>query len=331
LNILYDYMPCEIDSSILKKYDLVFFCNGGEPMSVASDGMKKIFDNPKVYYIANSYLNTAHHAYGKIIWFPSDLMFCRDFWCRHFYPQFFESAKNKQLPLIGNLIGINGANRANRHYFFSQLNQAIPSLPVMNNYGTWPRKLIDASFESIDDINFREYVNELYKGSADYGIEHSPGYYENSVCVGINQKFGKISPGYFILPEYYQYRVVIFPESNWQNNELAMTEKAFKCFFAGSLPFPIGGASINQLYNQVGFATAWNLLPTDLQQFDSIENHVERQHKIIQSIQWLNDNPWVFSTDKFNELVDKNRITFLTVDCQQKSVQQLYQLIKDKL
>jgi hypothetical protein len=126
---------------------------------------------------------------------------------------------------------------------------------------------LDSQFESNEDTEFRQQVNNWYPTNNKIHETQSE-YSTGSVAVGIDKKFGRVIPGYFILPEYFMYRCVIFPESTWQNDELCLSEKICKCFYAESLPWPIGGSNIHKLYNEIGFYTAWNVLPDHLKLFD---------------------------------------------------------------
>ena len=171
-------------------------------------------------------------------------------------------------------------------------------------------------------------VNDCYQ---DNSIPEPDHYYDLCPTIGIDGKFGKIAPGYFIMPEYFEYACVIFPESTWQNNELAITEKALKCFYTGSLPFPIGGANVNQLYNDIGFYTAWNLLPDNLKQFDQITDHVTRYQQAVVAVDWLNSNYAVFKSDQARSLINQNQYNFLICACDNISIKQLHDLIKTKL
>jgi hypothetical protein len=135
------------------------------------------------------------------------------------------------------------------------------------------------------------------------------------VKLGIDQKFGTIPVGFFHLPLYFENYCVVFPETTWQNNELCITEKAIKCFYSECLPLPVGGSKVNQLYNKIGFYTAWNLLPVELQEFDNTVDHKLRYLQLSHAVKWLSDNPLVFVSDQYKEMVQQNKINFLTCDC----------------
>jgi hypothetical protein len=290
-------------------FDLVFLCNGGEPLEVSSPKIKSVLEEPNVYLIANAFLSPTHALYHKVVWFPHNVMTCNDYWTRHFYPQYFENARLSGLDRTGSMIWINGQNRANRHHFWKRLQEAVPSILCHDGYTSGVRSVGDCQWETEHDRSFRRLVNDLHVQS---DTTSRSVYYDNSISVGINGKFGKIPPGYFLLPLYYENHCVIFPESAWINDQLTVTEKILKCFFSGSLAWPVGGANINHLYNQIGFGTAWNLLPDRLQRFDSDPDHARRVEGAVESIQWLWHRPEIMTGTQAQEIVKKNRERFLT-------------------
>ena len=131
-----------------------------------------------------------------------------------------------------------------------------------------------------------------------------------------------------MLPEYFENSCIIYPETTWQNNELTITEKTLKCCFAGSLPFPVGGSNINIMLNDMGFYTAWNLLPRKLREFDSILDHNIRYKKMVDAIKWLIDNPYVFQSKKFHEYIIENRNNMLTCKSELEQVINLNNIIE---
>lgn len=301
----------ELDNQALSHYDLILFCNGGEPLSVCSPKVKKILaENHHAYIICNSYLTADHEMFKKAIWFPHNIQTCRDYWTRHFYPQYFDNRILEQLPRNRAVEFINGRSSANRQYFVDLLSQAGSNISIKSSLGKQIFELSDCQWESPPDTAFKTYVNSLYNT---VWHEHSDyNYYDNSPKIGINNCFGSIPPGYFILPLYFESCCVAFPESGWQNNELNITEKSLKCFYAGSLPFPISGANVNKLYNEVGFRTAWNLLPADLQQFDSETDHVIRYQGMVECLTWLVNNKEIFLDNQAHDMIAANKINFLT-------------------
>ena len=134
--------------------------------------------------------------------------------------------------------------------------------------------------------------------------------------------------GYFVLPEYFEYRCVVFPESSWLNSEANLTEKTLKCFYAGAMPFPIGGANANQLINQIGYYTAWNLLPDNLKKFDSIKDHRKRYQGAINALKWLADHSEVFDSINSQQMLQENRINFFDCISERQCVKMLNQVLE---
>lgn len=326
LTILCDYMPTMIDPAITAAYDLVLFCNGGEPIEVANPDMREMLTRPNVYLICNALLSHDHELADRVVWFPDSVQTCRDYWTRHFYPQYFENQKFQALPRQTPMSCITGSNRINRKYFFDNLQQAIPSLLLHAKVNQTVTELRDCQWESQHDRDFRDWLNNNH--AITRNMDNDDNYYSQSAMIGIQNKFGSIPPGWFVLPMYFTSYCVIYPETSWINNELCVTEKALKCFYGGSLPMPVAGANVNKLYNQIGFATAWNLLPAELQQYDSELDHRQRFAKQIQAIAWLHDNPQVFQSQLFDQLTLQNRINFLTCDCDALAIERFDRLIQ---
>jgi hypothetical protein len=316
-----------LSHEVFEQYDLILICNGGEPLMVCNPLIKDfIQQKPNVYLIANSYLQSEHCMVNKTIWFPHNVQTCRDYWTRHYYPQYFENQNFSKLARKNTLYFINGANRAHRHFFIELCQQKQLKIPIQNSMGSKIIEIGDSQWESQHDQAFREDLSMRYETVWPQMGDYT--YYDNNVWVGIQQRFGSIPMGYFLLPLYFENFCVVFPESGWQNNELNITEKALKCFYAGSLPFPIGGANVNKLYNNVGFYTAWNLLPTHLQLFDSELDHEVRYCAIVECLKWIEQNPQIFHSDKFREMTAANKINFLTCHCDQESIKNFDGLIK---
>jgi len=318
LSIYCAYMPKKISSDVLEKYDLVLICNGGEPIEVASPLIKELLSHDHVYLISNAWLGDQHPLKQKVIWFPHNVQTCRDYWTRHFYPQYFENQKFDKLPRSNSMIAIIGSNRPNRQFFFDELTNALPELKIHPTISVDKTKLKDCQWESQEDTDFKQWLNNKY--AAVTNVDNKKNYYSLSVKVGIQDKFGLVFSGYFVLPLYFENACVVFPDTSWVNHELCLTEKAIKCFYSGSLPMPVAGAGVNKYYNQLGFYTAWNLLPPEYQDFDQEENHRLRYKKLIGAVKWLYDNPQVFESDLFKQLTQENKINFLTCSCDSLAV-----------
>jgi hypothetical protein len=309
-----------LTDQITKQYDLVLICNGGEQIEYCNPESKKLIESqPNTFLITSSYLTQDYVCHEKTIWFPVDIQNCRDYWSRYFYPQYFDFYELQKLSRNQPLHYINGANRAHRQFFLDLLSEADVDIPMKNSFSSGVCELSDSQWESKEDTDFKIWVNQKYEVILAENYQNN--YYDLSVPVGIDQKFGSVPPGYFHLPLYFENYCVVFPETSWQNNVLTLTEKSLKCFYAGSLPLPVGGAKINQLYNKLGFYTAWNLLPSYLQEYDDDLDHQSRYKKIAQAIKWLYSNSEVFFDKEFISMTNSNKINFLTCQCSQLAIE----------
>jgi hypothetical protein len=164
-------------------------------------------------------------------------------------------------------------------------------------------KTKDGMFESFHDRQFREQVNNIYDT-----LDHDPDYtyYDNSLDVGMGHLKRKVVPGWLLIDSYLRFKCVIFPETTWMNDDLQITEKIVKCFFNRNIPWPIGGRYINRQYNEIGFFTAWNLLPSEYQTFDLIEDHFERYQLLAIAVKWLYDNQDVLYSQTAQKMLDQN-------------------------
>jgi hypothetical protein len=298
--------------------------------------MHKVQDFDNVYYVVAGILSKTHLLYDKVISSVADASNTNDYFTSKFYPHFYENCKNastiKKEPTI---IAINGQNRTWRHHFFNKIkdntnvnifNSTYASEVVNTNHSYW---------ETDEDTTFRCMLESKYRDEIDVWVDETDGrqqsYYDTQLNVGINAKFGKIPPGYSVLPIYFVNSCVIYPETAWQNDELTITEKTLKCFYAKSLPFVFGGSNINTLLNENNFYTAWNLLPAHLQQFDFIKNHEERYTAMIDAIRWLNENPDVFLSNEFSDLVGSNLIQAVTGGIDVRTVKRANDIIEGKM
>jgi hypothetical protein len=306
-SVLFAPGPTDLSVNEVKKYDLVFMCNGGEPLTVATPEMTELIKQDNTYIISNSFLTQDHQLVNKVLPWPDAIMQCRDFWCRHFYPQYFENLRNTNQKKRWTITALNGQNRTWRHWLFSELLATVPNINIVNKINSSIEKLNDPHWASKEDLEFLDWINSRYEDT----IPEPDSYYSNSKLIGIQGKFGDMPPGYFIISEYWQSDCVLWPESTWQNNELCITEKACKCFYSQTIPWPVGGANIHNLYKQQGFYTALDLLPPELQKFDSILDHKERYHALANAVQWASANPEIFHSEKANSILQNNQKQFL--------------------
>jgi hypothetical protein len=337
INILFDSMPSDdIPNEYIKKFDLIFVSNASEPLWVSTDAMHKVQDFDNVYYVVAGILSKTHLLYDKVISFVADASNTKDYFTGKFYPHFYENYKNastiKREPTI---IAINGQNRTWRHHFFNKIKDNT-NVNIFNSiYASEVANTDHSHWETAEDTTFRCMLESKYRDEIDVWVnetdERQQSYYDNQLNIGINAKFGKIPPGYSILPIYFVNSCVVYPETAWQNDELTITEKTLKCFYAKSLPFAFGGSNINTLLNENNFYTAWNLLPTHLQQFDFIKDHEERYTAMIDAIRWLNENPDVFLSNEFSDLVGSNLIQAVTGGIDVRTVKRANDIIEGKM
>lgn len=332
-NVLCLYMPQEPDYPQLESYDLILINNSCEPLIVATPTMRHwIESKSNCYFICNSFVTQDHQFRDRIIWWPDNVMELRNYWTKHFYPTLFQNIKKLDSGKTKDIIYINGRNDAWRHHVVDLLSKLHTNIFVRSGLGTKIFKVVDCQFESQEDTTYRHYVNAVYQHLiSGEPTEHRRVYYDQSMNMGIDDKFGKLSPGYIIMDEYFDYRCVIFPESTWQNNEVAITEKILKCCYAKTIPWPVGGSNINRLYNQVGFGTAWNLLPPELQDWDSESDHVRRHEKMVIAMAWLAENPEVLQNDQAKEIVDKNFQNFMTCRADLTSMQNFSKIVESMI
>jgi hypothetical protein len=291
INVLFIDMP-EYSKIRLEQYDMVLFSNADEPLIVANTYIVENLSNPNCYLIANSILHETHPLYQSVISSCYDLYKCTQYWRTPQYPQYYTNAENSMLPRTESMLFINGANRSWRHHIAQLLSEASVKIPIHSTISQIIHETDDAPWESKEDFAFRCNVNDMYpltrnQKTSYYDDSVKVGFATNYIIEGAENNVSMVPPGYFIMPEYFKYQCIIFPETTWQNNELAMTEKSLKCFYSKSIPWPIGGANLNKLYNQIGFKTAWNLLPEHLQAYDDELDHFKRHKQTVESIKWM--------------------------------------------
>lgn len=308
IKILFDYFFYNTNTTDLEEFDMLLACNGGEPIRVGNPRLKQFLEsNDKCKLICNS-RQRRPDIDRMLLWYPMDIVICKDFWLRPFYPQYHEHSTLRHLPRAPTMIYVNGRKITWREYFIRCLQNACSDIPIHDKIGSTVAKTLDSQWESEADTTFRIFCNSQYKKAPDWDTTNT--YYENSVQIGFNNQFGQVPPGYFILPLYYENCCVIFPETSWQNDDLCITEKSLKCFFAGSLPFPIGGRYLNQMYEELGFRTAWHLLPDLMKKFDDIEDHFQRYDHTVKAIRWLQSNKDIFLSPAYHEYTQQNQISF---------------------
>lgn len=319
INIAFAYMPRR-DFCHLNSYDLVFLDNASEPLEVANPFIKKLLANDKVFLLSGAHLAKCHALCSKVIPLNCNIRLSHDVMVRGFYPQYYQRATANRKN-SGHICYINGANRSNRQYMMDLLSKI--QIPIKSSLSQGIVELPECQWEDHYDHEFRTFVNSRYDTR-----HHRTDYYDNSITVGINGVYGLVNPGYFMMDEYLAYRCVMFPESHWINDELFMTEKIFKCFVAGAIPWPVAGAGTHRMYNQMGYQTAWNLLPAKHQKFDQEPDHIKRYDKIIKAAEWLLQNSDVLDSRVAHDIAEHNRTNFFTNTIDTITVSRLQEVLQ---
>ena len=296
------------------KYHAVFVTNGSDPTNVADDACKQLInDHQNVYWIGNSFFHPDHVLHDRAVWYAHNINYCHDVWTRSFYPQWFDHHVKVNAPgqvRDRDIVVIAGANRAWRHHALLEIKKHLPEIDSLHdiNEHNDVYESEQGLWESPQDVAFREWVNSQYPVKTEPMMPYRD---TNFIYFGINRKFGYAPPAYVILDHYYQYRMVVVPESSCYNHELSISEKTLKCFFAGALPFPLAGSHVNQLYNRMGYFTAWNLLPQELQLFDSELDHRRRFQQAAEAVAWINDHAEVLQSQPAQVFIAQNMLRFL--------------------
>jgi len=329
VNIFYTSMPAErVD---VDKFDIVLLSNAGEATNIATDVIRDQLSNKNTYLITNAFLDKSHKLYNKVLCWPDAFTQTKNYWCLPFYNFYFENNINKTECSRKNTVAqIQGANRTVRHNFF----KSLKDMKSINNIGKLDNTLINTTpgyFESNEDEKFRKELEKLHPEVYDTFNNEDYVYYEEVECHGIDGQFGRIPPGYKVLKEYFETSCVVYPETSWKNSELAITEKGLKCFYAECLPFPIGGAYTNKIYNDLGFYTAYNLLPETLQKFDSELDHFKRHSMALKGLRYLCNNLDIFGSKEFKQYTTSNKINFHTKSVEFNGIEKLHEVLESKL
>lgn len=315
VRVLFAHRPKSLDHVNLDNYHAIFFCHSGESIEACNDTMFDVVSRYKnAYIICNSYLTKQHPHRDQILWHALTFSQFHDYCTRPFYPQYFELIKKNPLSTLyqprKHIKLVNGLNRSVRQWALDKIVEYNPLIEIRNSVSvnSVVNETLHGYFESPEDTEFREFANSYYLID-----KHSPNLmHQNTPVIGIDGKFGSFGLGYSFIDDYFDYKIIITPERSWFNHELSMTEKSLKCFAALSLPLPLGGAKINQLYNDMGFYTAWNLLPEDLKNYDNQVDHRQRYIDIAKAIKWLHSNPNVTYNSNYYDMVKSNQVKFLS-------------------
>lgn len=331
-NILFVSMP-QAPLNDLEKYQLIILDNADEQLEVSTGVIYDTFNaHDHAYLLANSYLSKQHPLSGRIIPTIFDNWKFRQYNLMPRYPQYYDlkiNKNSKRQPLTF----VNGNNKSWRWHFRQRLEHYLPGIVVKSEM-TEDDLIVEIGesyFEGTEDSEFRNWLDREYQCLS---LEQATArylYHGRAVECGIDNRYGIVPAGYFLIDEYFDYHAVIYPESSWLNDQLNVTEKAIKCFYSRCFPAPLSGSGVNQLYNELGFYTAWNLLPSEHQSFDYNKNHRERYDQMAQAMKWLYDHPEVFETQRAKDMIESNFVHVLTWKSAMPGVEILWNIIESKL
>lgn len=304
INIGFYHMPKDPVNS--DKFDFLIVDGGQHHLEVCTPEMYRAFvELENCYFLTAALVVDGYPGADKLLPFPFTQI-TRDFLTRPFYPQYYDRGNQKIENSRQNMIYINGQNRPQRQYMMDLLESTVgTAMTIRQNNYTTASKLNDSFFETRQDTQFREFVNN-YCANQDNVDQETQGYYDRSIQIGIDQKFGRSPPGFFVIDEYLAYHCVIFPETTWLNDEVWITEKLLKCAITKSIPWPIAGSNTDVLYNQLGFKTAWNLLPEQLQSYNYEKDHIARYRMCAEAINWMAQHPEILVSAQAQDLVEHN-------------------------
>ena len=322
-NVLFLHMPDTVPDNI-QDFDLVLVDNGDEPFGIGTVAMYDILDTvPNSRIVCNAVVPDSHPWKQRMICTHIVWEFQRQHYTASAYPQRYELLQDHRPQ---GMIYINGRNRSVREHHSQLLQQYVPEIPHWNvlHYGT-----ITATeqywHESIEDTEFRQWADQEYVNHQ--WNSNPPEVRWPPYPCGVNGRYGESLFEDRFIDAFRKHAIIVYPETAWTNCQIAPTEKALKCFLHAKFPVMLGGALTNQLYADLGFYTAWHLLPRDLQHFDQILDHRQRFQEQIAAIKWLSDNIDVVDSDWAQQMLLKNQRQLLVFGSQ--SGEQLYNIIHD--
>ena len=265
-------------------YDLVLCLTDAEPLSHWYTDPKFVQwhqSNPKVYVMSHSFTP----GVDRVIYFSWLIEFIMSHWNNADHPLYHHNAQEHKTVDRKDVWAINGSNRPWRRYFFNNLKNRYSDMTIIDRVhinSRWNLMLESAYQDPLD----QEFLKDMNQFDQQNPVDNSNRIDLHDVPV---EHTDELKPAYqatFLLPEYFEHRVCVYPESQWYNNELYITEKTLKCFYTGNIPMIIGGQGINKQINKLGFYTAHDMVSESLQ-WDHMEDHHERYHHMIDIIDLL--------------------------------------------
>lgn len=318
INIAWYYKPDRFDPD--QGFDLTIIDHMNHPFEVCTPTAFDLFRaRSECYMLTGSYTTEQHPIHNRTIWTGMTFNILNPY-VRPFFPHYFE----RQLCQTRDqdIVFINGQNRSHRQYLIECIANVCPSIPVINSYPD-VEVLKTSFFEFEYDTKFREFVNAKYKHE-----RHLDRYYNQSISVGLAQKFGQVPPGHSIIDEYFKSHCIIFPETAWLNNTIMLTEKIIKCAVTRTIPWPVSGSRTNHLYNILGFQTAWNLLPEHLQSWDDQEDHVVRIDQMMKALEWIRARPDIWLSDTAQDIRNHNYTSVFSIGFENQCAIRFDKLVK---
>ena len=293
----------------ISNFDFAIVDANVHQLEVATQGMyQSVINNDNCYWTTGAFVSKSHPLKHKLIFSPN-YMVTRDMYARAIFYPYFEptpSIEERRKEKRKAIAWINGQDRPHRRYFLEKLkDQCKEKIFYRDTIWKMSSQLLDAPVESFDDTKFRNLVNSMYP-VVDNTHELEQTYYSQKHPIGIKGQFGSFGIGHQVLNEYRTHNCIIFPESTWINDEILVTEKILKCFVSKTIPWPIGGALTDVLYNELGYKTAWNLLPDPLKSYTYETNHQARVKKCVEAIDWLANNSDLLTSEQAFNILENN-------------------------
>jgi hypothetical protein len=323
-NVLFLYMP-EVMPDNIDQYDLVLLDNGDEPFEYGTDVLYQLLTTvPYAKFLCNSLLPDWHPLKSKII--TTNIMWekHRRYYTESVFPQRYEFTNTNQH--LDPIIYINGRNRSVREHWTRTLLSRADKVPHHNelHFGA-VSTIYQCQYETTEDTDFRVWANSTYANDVINMLPPEDRW--PPLPAGVAGRYGATLLEDRFIDAFRKHRTIVYPERTWLNHQVSLTEKSLKCFLHRKFPMPVSGAGVHQFYNKLGFKTAWNLLPPELQAFDDIKNHIDRYQKQAQAVNWLYDHSEImFSEQAKSMLVDNQAQCMLTSS---QAGQELYNIINE--
>ena len=327
VNIAFVSMPNHI-SSDLDQADIIILDNIDEAFGRGTQALYDIFDAyPNSYLSCNSYLHPDHVYFDKLKGRIINTMIAWTYHRRYYTEPVFASAlefrSRPQDP--ASMVWINGKNRSWREYLSQLLATRVPELEqhnIIHNQTVTPTAY--CWYEDLHDTKFRQWCNQEYANDLINPVP--PDTRWPALPSGVNGRHGQLEWQDWFVDAIRKNSVIVFPETTWQNNILAMNEKCLKCFIHLRWAFPFGGARMHQMLEDLGFHTARSLLPRELQAFDQDPDHQRRWQSQCDAVVWLQQNSQVFHTTMAKQMLQQNLVRCIMLSSSAGA--QLYSIIE---